>query len=314
MQTFKRKILASLGDGQPVANNKRQKVGEAKENVAPNVEVVVSSKMANKPADTLSMVQPEHEESSGDSQQTRIMGLKVVELRKELRELGLETTGLKRALQQRLIVALDDARRENPNEESSREDGNVEIPDESNKAHRMSTSSHEGKNEDEVKDSRMSLDEPSKVSNDEDESKHDVVSVGKDEKLPLKNFVKTTAKLFSPDGMTSKFQQPRKGNDVDKGGGGVFKSAMSPIAHFVMKSAATLMSPQQRNVNKDTTPKEPTYVKTFLASLIFCTFTYMPWFQKGTRKGFGKEFRGPGGNTAFVVIICEVSIRNLSCL
>ena len=173
------------------------------------------------------------DEFSAHPQYLSVMSMKVSELRKELRTKNLETGGLKKELQKRLLTALlhpeaDDLAIES-SEVKSTSQPILDEPDDDSSPSAGET--HEAV-EAEHKENRMSLVSTRSIS-DADQMSVDVIDqrpppstvaaliAAKEEAVKAvhsekesaapvhHSFVKSSAALFSPNRITSKFQQPR---------------------------------------------------------------------------------------------------------
>jgi hypothetical protein len=204
-----------------------------------------------------------------------VMSKKVAELRKELKARGLEATGLKKDLQQRLLQSIIDAERSSSSSGGSASSGNADESihkeeEEPDKQQRLPAKSPFSKvedhaqeeepdeeDDDEPVDDLMSF-EPAPKENTNDRMSVDapvtvVVAKSAAKKKPVpqakpvavqQSFVKSTAALFSPNKLTSKFQQPRP-HEVPLSQQKKKAAPLSPFASFkknIVKTASTLLS------------------------------------------------------------------------
>lgn len=217
-QTCKRKILE--GTRHEAAEPKRMKKSAEKENVAASnvTSAVKVEKMVKKVA--LSSVKKSKAAAQGHPPEyLRIMSLKVLELRNELRELNLDTTGLKKDLQKRLLEAIEveaNTKKESKSIVKSAVkstkpvascikdgDGDVQMKDiDSSDSHRDSS-----KMDVDEHDPRSMNDASAKLAS---AKKQKVVK----EKTVAKSFLKSTAEMFSPTKISAKMHSAKKEQKV----------------------------------------------------------------------------------------------------
>ena len=223
----------------------------------------------------------------------KVMAMKVVTLRKELRSLGLETSGLKKELQKRLLQALVDKDNEQQLDKSNKSTNSHASSKQLGQTEKTKVFSVEVQKEDAPKvaaaKAKLFGNVVTGVDDDDDDDEDDVAMEDaqpvKDNKNddtqaneepkrmsidsiseppsspkphtvsrsdPPRSIVKTTAKLFSSNKITSKFQQPR-GDEVEEGSKKITwemnKGAMSPFASLkktIVNTATSLLSPTRK--------------------------------------------------------------------
>lgn len=210
LQTCKRKILE--GTGHEVVEPKRMKktASADKENVADSVvKSVVKVEKDPKSAVPASIKKAKMEVPPGFN---HVTSLKVTALREELRQRNLDTTGLKKDLQKRLLKAIE--------EEDSKKRGNKSVVKSDVKAKKKPPLTAGGGDGDvQMKDSETCTNkvrrDSSKMDIDEDVSHSPVKPSAKKKEAAMeatvaKSFLKSTAELFSPSKIAAKLHSSKK--------------------------------------------------------------------------------------------------------
>lgn len=212
LQTCKRKILE--GTGHEVAEPKRMKktASADKENSA--VSNVKSVLQVEKKARKLVPASIKKAKKDVPPGYNHVMSLKVMALREELRQRKLDTTGLKKDLQKRLLKAIE--------EEVSKKRENKSVIKSAAKAKKPPPIADDEDGDVQMKDTEASSNEirrdSSKMDIDEDATRrmNDASAVkasakkGAKETTVGKSFLKKTAELFSPSKSTSKMHSSKK--------------------------------------------------------------------------------------------------------
>ena len=209
-----------------------------------------------------------------------IMSMKVFELRKELRTMNLETGGLKKELQKRLLGALvgpetdafptstdiESTKHPTPDQQDQQDsflndnemDDAVETQQSENRMSFVSThsSSDAAQMSVEVIDQRPPPSSVAALIAAKEETAMVVVSEKTIVPPVQHSFVKTTAALFSPNRITSKFQQPRPQEITLPTKSSTALSPFASIKKSLVKTAASFLSANRPDVASSVSKNE----------------------------------------------------------
>jgi hypothetical protein len=257
MQSLKRKMGHPGEVASSSSSNKKIKTSECdKENTAHN-------------NSTTSAAIPLKASEQHSSHGTDVMTMKVAQLRKELKALGLETTGVKKDLQQRLLQAVNkptkkplivakspftssatdqsEETREEQQEEPVKEDQMSIVPLEDKPSDGMSI---EPISESKITNPEVTKSEQESVkkATEEDEPAISLVEIKQSATLkPHPSIVKTAAALFSPKNLSTNYPRPQEQKPKTR-------SPLDSIKRGFVQSATQLLSVAVKNSPKKLVP------------------------------------------------------------
>lgn len=201
LQTCKRKILEGTGH-EVAAEPKRLKKTVDKENVA----VMNSKNVAKVEKEKAAVPASIKKKAREGDKPLPVMSMKVIQLRNELLQRGLDTTGLKKDLQRRLMEHIEAEERKKQQESKS-------VLKSAVKAKAAASAKKDRDGDVRMKDADTSCDN---MDVDEDASRRpdDEKKDAAKETTVAKSFLKSTAELFSPNKIAAKMHSSKESKEV----------------------------------------------------------------------------------------------------